>query len=166
MEFSTTPSLKSRKNADVLILPFWKSAKQVQAAFDSEPFKKLLDVPLSTQDFMAKEGEILFLYGSGQPEKRLALLGLGLEKELTVEKLRKAYSNVTKECQKKKLKEINLCPPKCPSMARADIVKGLTEGLLLSNYAFTALKFDSIKDNKPEMVEKVTYDILLFDDKA
>lgn len=156
MDFLTIASLKSRKEADLLVIPFFKSHKQAQAAFDIDPFKKILADPLATHDFLGKEGEIMFLYVSGQQEKRLALLGLGDESDITVEKLRKSYSSVTKECRRKKLGKVNLCLPRCPSMAQADVARGVSEGLLLANYAFDALKYDAIKDNKAVLIEKVT----------
>lgn len=156
MEFFTTPSLKSRKPADLLVLPFWKSDKQAIPAFDTEPFKKILSEPLASHDFHGKEGETMLLYVSGQPEKRLALIGLGAQADLTVERLRRAYATITRLCHKKKLKQINLLLPKGPSMAPSDVITGISEGLLLPNYVFTALKRHSIKDDQPVMLEKAT----------
>ena len=156
MEFTTLPNLKSRKRADLLVIPFWKTKEHVQAAFDTDPLKKLLSEPLSTHDFHGKEGEIMFLYVSGQPEKRLALIGLGAQTDITVEKLRRAYANITRACHKNKLKDINICLPKCTSMEHSDVVTGISEGLLLPNYAFTALKKHTVQDDAPVMLEKVT----------
>lgn len=156
MNFFTTPSLKSRKHADLLVIPFWKSTKQAIPALDTAPFENILHEPLASHDFLGKEGETMLLYASGQPEKRLVLLGLGDQSEINVEKLRRAYANITRICHKKKLREINLCLPTCPSMAQSDIVRGMCEGLLLSNYVFSALKHDSIKLDKPVVLEKAT----------
>ena len=157
MEFLITPSLKSRKHADLLVIPFWKTEKKVQPAFKIPDFAEILCDPLASHDFQAKEGEIMFLYTSGQPEKRLALIGLGVQETISIEKLRKIYSNITLECRKKKLKTINLCLPKCSSMKQTNIVRGISEGLFLANYVFTALKRDSIKDDKPVMLEKAVF---------
>lgn len=156
MEFLTTTSLKSRKSADLLVIPFWKSSKGVQSAFDTDVFNQTLSDPLATHDFLGKEGEIMLLYASGEPETRLALLGLGLQTDITVEKLRKIYANITRTCHKKKLTSINIMIPKCPSMSQEDVIRGLSEGLLLSNYVFAALKHDSIKEDKPVMLEEAT----------
>lgn len=156
MEFTTVSNLKARKRADLLVIPFWKSKEHVQAAFDTDSLKKILSDPLSTHDFHGKEGEVMFLYVSGQPEKRLALIGLGAQTDITVEKLRRAYANITRACHKHKLKEVNICLPKCTSMEQSDVVTGISEGLLLPNYVFTALKKHTIQDDKPVMLEKVT----------
>ena len=112
---------------------------------------------LSTHDFQGKEGETIVLYVSGQSEKRVLLLGLGLSSSLNVEKLRRAYAAVVKTCHKHKWEEINLCIPECLSMSRDDIIKGVSEGLLLPNYVFTALKHHSIQDEKPVVLTKATF---------
>lgn len=157
MEFLTTSSYKSREPADLLVIPFWKTNKQPLPAFDTDIFKKILFEPLASHDFYGKEGEIMLLYVSGQPEKRLVLIGLGAQSDITVEKLRRAYANITKLCHKKKLKEINLILPKGASLAPSDIITGISEGLLLSNYAFTALQRHSLQDDQPVMLEKATF---------
>lgn len=157
MEFLTSPSLQSRKPADLLVIPFWKSQKKIQPACDTEIFHKILTGPLATEDFHGKEGETIMLYVSGNPEKRIVLLGLGLETAITIEKLRRSYASITRICQKFKLKSVNICTPKCPSMAQEDMIKGVAEGLLLPNYVFTALKHDSIKEEHPALLEKAAF---------
>lgn len=153
MDFSIA-SLNARDEADLLVLPFWKGKKNVEAACNIDPFEAILSEPLSTRDFRGAEGETLFLYTSGGPEKRLALLGLGIPADMTIEKLRRAFSSITKTCHKKKLKSINVLLPKCPSMSHDDLIRGVCEGLLLPNYAFTALKSSSIKEDPPAMLGK------------
>jgi leucyl aminopeptidase len=154
MEFTAVPSLKSRKSADLLVIPFWKADKQALPAFDAAPLKKILSEPLSSHDFHGKEGETLLLYAPGQPEKRLVLIGLGAQSDITVEKLRRTYANITRLCHKKKLKNINIVLPTGSSMAPSDTAIGISEGLLLPNYVFTALKKHSIKDDQPVLLEK------------
>jgi len=157
MNFVTASSLSTRKSADLLVIPFWKGKKGAEAASAMEnPLSKLLEGPLSLRDFLGKEGEMLIVYASGQSEKRLALLGLGECEKITVERLRRAYAQVAKTCQKQKFKEINILPPSCEGMSTEDLVRGICEGLLLPNYAFTMLKHDSLKENKPEILAKAT----------
>lgn len=156
MDFAIASSFSSRKHADLLVVPFWKTNQKIQIAYDTDALHKILSAPLAAHDFHAKEGETMVLYVSGQPEKRIVLLGLGVQSSLTVEKLRRSYAVVTKLCQKHKWEEINLCLPKCSSMAQEDLVQGVTEGLLLPNYVFTSLKNHSIKDDKPVVLTKAT----------
>lgn len=157
MEFLATPSIKTREPADLLVLPFWKSDKQPVPAFDIDTFKKILSEPLTSHDFHGKEGETMLLYVSGQPEKRLALIGLGAQSDITVEKLRRAYANITRFCHKKKLKTINLVLPKGSSIAPSDIITGISEGLLLPNYVFTSLKKHSIQDEQLVILERAAF---------
>jgi leucyl aminopeptidase len=157
MEFVITSSFSSRKRADLLVVPFWKTNKQVQIACDVDGLQKSFSDALSTHDFRGKESEVIVLYVSGHPEKRVLLLGLGLQSGLNVEKLRRAYAAVVKICHKHKWEEVNLCIPKCLSMSQDDIVKGISEGLLLPNYVFTALKNHSIQDEKPVVLKKATF---------
>lgn len=157
MIFAAVPTLKSRKKADLLVIPFWKGKKHAEAAADVVSLKQHLDIPLTTHDFLAKEGEILLLYVSGEPEKRIALLGLGPEEAITVEKLRRAYAAATKICHKKKMAEINLVLPECSALARGDLLRGIVEGLLLPNYVFTTLKNDAVKEDRPVLLQKITF---------
>lgn len=156
MDFFSTATLHSRKPADLIVIPFWKGSKHAEEAAEAASFAKLLAEPLGTADFKGAEGELLVHYISGQPEKRIALLGLGVQAELTVEKLRRSYAHVTKKCRKLKLKTLNIAMPKCTAMAEQDVVRGLSEGLLLPNYAFSDLKHDTLKDGKPVLLENAT----------
>ena len=156
MEFNVVANLENRKNADLLVLPFWQekgSVKGVTAYGKLDSFTKL---PLGTSDFKGKEGEVLYLYVDGKQEKRIVMLGLGDSAKLTVERLRRAFSMLTKTCQAKKLTNINIVTPLIPSLSEEDVVRAVSEGILLSNYAFTRYKGDTKKQDLPVLLEKVT----------
>lgn len=155
MNISVYPSLSARKNADLLVIPFWKGKKHAEAAAEAASLEEHYAGPLKSHDFMGKEGETMLLYVSGAPEKRLILLGLGSFEGVTVEKLRRAFSAITKLCHKKKLKEVNILLPKFSSMSEEDLVRGVVEGILLPNYIFTSLKHDSVKEDPAVALEKV-----------
>ena len=156
MDFFAVPSLDARKAADIVVIPFWKEKKRAEPAADISIFHSSVAEVLATNDFTGALGEVVVVYVSGHPEKRVALLGLGLQEEVTVEKIRRAYGCVTKACHKKKLKTINVLAPQCTSMAEKEIVRGLCEGLLLPNYVFTTLKHDALKESPPAVLEKAT----------
>lgn len=156
MEFAITENLDKRKQADILVLPYWKDKKKVESAVDTGKFKTQIKGPIEAGDFTAKEGEVVFIYLPAQPEKRIALLGLGELEKITVEKLRRAYSNLTKACRPKKIKEANLVVPTIPSLTEENILCGISEGLLLSNYVFENLKHDAIKEESAVLLKKVT----------
>lgn len=156
MEINSVSSLKTRKSSGLLIIPFWKGKKHAEAAVDMGDLKTLVQGPIDAHDFQGNAGEISLIYVSGQSEKRIALLGLGEVADITVEKLRRAYANVTKACSSKKIIEISLLLPECTSLVREDIVTGVMEGLLLPNYKFTTLKHETLKKDSPTVIEKVT----------
>lgn len=153
MEIITTPSLESRDEADLLLVPFWKGKKHAEAAASAVSLYKLCAGVVDTRDFSGKEGEFVIIYVSGQPEKRFGLLGLGDQDAMTVEKLRRSYAQATKGCRAKKLSKLNIVLPDCKAIALDDLVKGIVEGLLLPNYAFTSLQKDALK-KEPQVVLK------------
>jgi leucyl aminopeptidase len=157
MDFFHTATLKTRKSAGMLVLPFWKGKKAAEAAADLSSFEGVLKAPLASHDFCGKEGELMVVYVSGAPEKRVALLGLGAKEGISAERLRRAYAQVTKASQKMKLKDLNVITPDCGPLSKKEVVQGVAEGLLLLNYVFEALKRDAIKDGKAVLLDKVTF---------
>jgi len=156
MDFSAVANLTHRKPADLLAIPFFQKKKKAESAVDIEHLKSHVKIPLETEDFKAKEGEILIIYVDEKHEQRVALVGLGEQDQLTKEKLRRVYASLAKACQSRKLKSINLLLPKISAINEADLVGGIAEGLLLANYAFTKNKSLSIKDNPTVLLEKAT----------
>ncbi len=74
------------------------------------------------------------------------LLGLGVEEKLTVERLRNAYSVVAKACQKLGLVKITLVLPNIVELRHVSVdecLRGIAEGILLSNYTFEQLATSS-----------------------
>ena len=155
MIITVASSLKARKKADIIVIPFWKGKKQAECASHGLDSTIIVDPPISTKDFRGNEGEVSLLYGSGQHEKRTVLIGLGPLESITVEKLRRAYAHVTKLCHKKRWGEINLLMPECNALLREDCLQGVVEGLLLPNYVFSSLKRDTPKDKIPLLLQKI-----------
>lgn len=157
IEFTCADKSAKRKKADLLVVPFWKDKKGIKPAADASLMKAESAALLDSGDFKGEEGEIAFLYlKSGQVETRLALLGLGEREKENVEHLRRAYAAVAKACQHKKLTTVNIVIPHVSSLKEEEVSRGITEGLLLSNYAFTMNKSESVKDNPPVLLKKVT----------
>lgn len=142
MLFSAIPHLNERKDADLIILPFWERQKKAKAAALIGPFESQVTPPIEAGDFKGKEGEMLLVYLTGAKEKRCLLLGLGHEEKLTVEKLRRALSNVVKECQRKGLSRINILLPHIAELRGITVeecLEGIAEGILLTNYRWEKL---------------------------
>lgn len=156
MEFTQTGQIEKRKKADVLVLPFWKDKQGVFLALASkEKWPSLLDEVLATGDFKGKEGEALFFYVQGEVEKRFCLLGLGEKEKATVESLRRSYGGLTKSCLSKRLKKLNLIIPELEQISIEELVKGLTEGLLLPNYTFNRHKHREPEEGEESLLQSV-----------
>src|SRR5579872_241663 len=157
MHISVVKKLDERKDADALILPFWREKKKAHPAFAKNPFAALLAFPLHSGDFQAKEGETLFLYGDKSNEKRIILLGLGEKKSCTAEKLRRSYAALLKVCLRKKLTNLNLLLPSDGPLKSDRQCQVIYEGISLANYAFDSLKSASIKEEPPVLLRKLCF---------
>ena len=158
MEFFHVAQLEKRKKADVLVIPFWKEKQGIRAAVSLEgEFPLLLAAILATEDFNGKEGEVHYLYVEGQPEKRIALLGLGSEEKASVESLRRSYGILAKSCLAKKLKSLNLMIPQQEKINELDFFKGIVEGLLLPNYVFNRLKHQDPEEAEEGLLQNITW---------
>lgn len=156
MNFATIETLNKRKHADVLILPYWNEKKTAVQATGSVAMDQHVRGPIEAGDFSGKEGELAILYIAGQPEKRVILLGLGAQEKITVEKLRRSFACLTKACRLKKIKELNILVPRISSLTEEDIIRGIAEGLLLTNYAFDGLKDELTKKDPTVLLSKAT----------
>ena len=154
MDFSVA-SFEDRKIADLLVVPFWKDkGGKLQLATDEKKLAQVVSKPLAAGDFKGKEGEVLMVYMEHEPEKRMALLGLGDKEKITTEILRRAYAAITRICLSKKLKNINVIVPALSGLSEENVIRGLGEGLMLANYAFLKHKKETLKENSPVFVQK------------
>jgi len=157
MHLSSVSKLEARSKADVVVVPFWKGKHGPEAAIEEiGVLRKALAPSLSSHDFKGKEEELLVIYEDGEYEKRIALLGLGERDKVTVERLRRAYAPITKFALKKRLKSLNVPLPVCEAIPNEGVIQGVLEGLLLPNYSFHALKHESVKEDPPTLVEKIS----------
>lgn len=143
MKLTGAAHFEKRKKADLLVLPFWQHEKQASPAFSLsllESGKKAIQALLETGDFKGKEGEVAVLYLDKQPEKRCVLLGLGKEKLLHIEGLRRSYGTLAKTCLGKKWLSLNVVVPEKTQLSESELGRGMSEGLLLANYHIPSLK--------------------------
>ena len=130
--------------------------------------RKSLQSLLLSKDFNGKEGDLSVVYvGKAMKSRRVMLVGLGAQKELTLEKLRRAAATAAKHSRNMKLRTVGLEIPKYstirPSLkaSQEEVVKALCEGAALSVYDFD--KYRSKKDGeKPRSLGQ----IILFSDIA
>lgn len=156
MELTHSNDLAKRKKADLLVIPFWKSAKKPHPAAELGAVAPYLDPLLQTGDFSGKEGEVSLLYAQDLVEGRALLVGLGDPSKLTVEKLRRAYAAAVKSALQKRYTEINIIVPAIKGWDVEDIARGVTEGILLPNYLFNVHKEKASQDQDqaPKLINK------------
>lgn len=142
MTVKTVSSLQKRARADALILPFFEGKKP---AFSAKLSSSVFSLPIKAGDFTGKKEEILCHYPQGGKEKRLVLVGLGKEKEVTPEILRRAFAKGLRAV-KEKAKSVTAQLPN-----REDALSAV-EGVLLANYVF-----DTYKTQKDKFVEQITF---------
>lgn len=149
MKNAFVPSLDPKKNSDVLILPIWEGGHE---AASIEHAKSSLQSILSFGDFKGKQGETDFIYPSGE---RILLVGLGKKEKATSESLRRSYSAAVKQVLAKRLKSAHILLPFQSHLSREDILRGVVEGVFLSNYAYTRLKGESDHESSSSLLESV-----------
>lgn len=155
MHFTTAPKVDKRPSADVVVWPFYSEKGAPRPAVEVPQLQSYAALPLALRDFAGKEAEMVVLYTKDQPEKRLVLLGLGPKEKMTTETLRRAYAALAKAGQGKKIKTMNLLVPELTALSREDVLRGLAEGLLLANYAFTNHKAETVREQPPQLLQKV-----------
>jgi leucyl aminopeptidase len=158
MDFTHIGQIEKRKNADGLVLPYWKDKQKVQPAFSLKgKWPNILNEVLATEDFKGKEGETLFLYVEGQPEKRFCLLGLGAKDKASVETLRRSYGGLAKACLSKRMKSLNLVIPELDHINENELIKGVAEGLFLPNYTFNRHKHREPDDPEDILLQSINW---------
>lgn len=149
---------EDRKKADALVLPCWIDNKRIKLAVAiDQSLKGLINPFLDLNDFKAKEGEVVFLYrdkAKGE-EQRILLLGLGDKTKLTTESLRCSYGALIKYCLPKKYATLNIAVPPTSDFNTIEGLRGVVEGLLLTNYLFTDLKGKSLDEHPASTVKEI-----------
>lgn len=148
MDISLVEQIKNRPSAQAIVIPLFQGKKEADLAFPTKEFSSYLKQPLELKDFKGKEGETFYLYLSKEKEDRLILVGLGEEKELSAESLRRAYAQVVKLLKKLKISSCNVLVPKAKTLKSDLLLKALSEGLFLSLYSFNHLRQKTKKEHE------------------
>lgn len=138
--------------SQAMILPLLEGGKKLTGlALEIDKLSGgLISEVTDNGDFEAKASQVSVIYTGGNlPAKRLALVGLGKQKELNLEKIRSAFSSVMKHLRNINVKEastsinLNLIPGK-----KNQIVEAAVEGALLGLYRYTPFKTVDREDLK------------------
>ncbi len=152
MKIAFYSDLEKRESAPLLVVPIWDSLKE---AAEIGSLKKKIALSLKSGDFKGRNGETLIVYLEDEKEQRILLLGIGKEGKTSGETLRRAYSSAVRIAQNKKIDRANFIFPKISKLDRKTLLRGVFEGITLTNYAFTELKHDALKDHPSVLLEKV-----------
>ncbi len=136
-----------------MILPFFQQEKKAVPAFSQKKLEGFFSKPLTLGDFTAKTAEILLFYENGQKEERVLLLGLGKASEFTQEVARTTAAAACLALRNKKIKSASYLIPELALIPKKDFLRGITEGLFLSNYAFDKFK---VEDQRSSLLSVVS----------
>jgi leucyl aminopeptidase len=113
---------------------------------------------IETGDFRAKLGETAVLYPQGRLDfKRIIILGLGKKRDLTVERLRRAYGLAGRKTEELKIKSLTIqaFESNHPAVRLQESSQAMLEGILLSNYKLGRYKTED-GDEKVSL-ERLTF---------
>lgn len=151
MKISCQKSLSKNDHFECIVLPFWEGP--VEAASFSV-FKELIAKPLESGDFRGKLGETLFLY---KGEKRLLLVGLGKQDSVTSESVRRSLATAVRAAISKKVKTLHLVTPQVRKLTKEELLRAVSDAVFLTNYNFTLLKHDTLRDNPPTLLDQIVF---------
>lgn len=158
IEIAVVPHLEQRPVSDLLILPYWKGQSEIDCPQD---LKAMVSGFFATKDFTGDLGETSLLY-QGIAERRILLLGLGKQEEITLDKLRLAYYKASLSIQKKRVQDIVIGLPDFDSpdffshsfhSNQEALFRVVLEGFYFSRYSF--LNYRS-KPEKSSEIASVT----------
>jgi leucyl aminopeptidase len=122
------------------------SVKKIKSKKE-EPLFKTIEESIKRGDFRGEFENVTLLTGEGKV-KRVLLLGLGKEKDVTTEKIRKVCSFAVSQAKELKLEELSFYVQKISKISDIDVAYSIVEGVILSNYSFDKYKADKKKKQK------------------
>jgi leucyl aminopeptidase len=127
--------------ADVVISVTFEDQVEPKLHWLNTLFKGNLDTLIETNDFKGKLSSSVITYLQGENKtKRLAILGLGNSKEITLEKLRTAYAKTAKKMNALKYTSVAFEVPDIAliksivNFSHYDIMQAICEGVFLTQY--------------------------------
>ncbi|MBI4135368.1 leucyl aminopeptidase [Candidatus Uhrbacteria bacterium] len=150
---------------DLLVVK-WVQGQKIDGSTGAvdRALRGVLGKMIKAEEFKGKEGEVLVFPTLGKiPAKKIMLLGLGEQKNVTAEGVRKAAARIVKEARRQKAKKVGMV---FIGTGTAEIdpflaAKAITEGALLGAYTYT--KYKSAEAQKemayPSELSIVTYGV-------
>ena len=147
MKFHVIQEISNRPEADLVIIPFFKTKKGIALAVELPDLQDLIGSILETGDFHSNGEEPLLVYLSKKREKRALFLELGDPSSCSMEHLRRKYSAAMKKCLGKKWKVINCILPQLKTLTLSEITRSISEGVALSMYVYNAWRSDKATES-------------------
>lgn len=88
------------------------------------------------KEFSGKESEALLFYTNNKKHPRLLLVGLGEEKNISLEKIRRAVATATKKATSLKVESLALSTITAKVLQTEEIARAMSEAVLLATYKF------------------------------
>lgn len=135
---------------EAICFPLFEDAKgnEELAQLDKALHHLLLRL-VESKDFKGEVGEIYLLNTNELlPAKRLMLVGLGKQKEFSLEKLRKGVGNAIKRAKQSALSSISFCAATI-ELEPYGLGKTITEAAILADYTFDRYKTKEKDRKKP-----------------
>lgn len=101
-------------------------------------------------DFTGKQDEVFVVYSDDYKAKRIILVGLGKEKELTLEKIRRAAYLALEKVKDLKLDRFSIIP----NNSGYDEIRAIVDGAVLGDYEFD--KYITDKERKRKKIKNLT----------
>jgi leucyl aminopeptidase len=108
-----------------------KSITELHAQFSLPVFSMA-----THKEFSGKEGESLLLYTNDNKNPRLLLVGLGEEKNISLETIRRAAAVAAKKAKSLKVRSLTLHAISAKNYTTEEIAIAMSEAVLLSTYKF------------------------------
>jgi leucyl aminopeptidase len=87
----------------------------------------------------------------------VVLLGLGKQESVGAESIRRAYSCAVRIAQARKVECLYVALPQTSAMERRELLSAVGDGVFLTNYAFTRLKEETLKDNPVVLLKQAVF---------
>lgn len=130
MKVKSIPTLSKRTKSDALLLPFYEGGK---GAFATKDLAPLYSSPIKAGDFKGAKEEVICHYPGKGKDMRIVLVGIGKEKDLSKEQLRRAYGKAIQKL-KGSAKTVTVVVPETEVLE--DPTTGVAEGIFLGNYTY------------------------------
>ncbi|MBS1271215.1 MAG: Cytosol aminopeptidase [Candidatus Marinimicrobia bacterium] len=130
-----------------------KELSERQNQYNSQVEGKITAL-LAQDDFKGESGQTELIYlGEGAPIRRILLIGLGKRDKFTLDNAREAAGNAVRAAQSRRINDfaVEVFGEDVLDESVAEIVQGITEGLILGSYQFTEYR---TKDTEKYFVSK------------